>query len=59
MKKIYCVFLVNTKKNKKKQNNLKCYIYLKTIVLFIICSKCSSQYEKVFTKEESINILKK
>ena len=59
MKKIYCVFLVNTKKNKTKKNNLKCYIYLKTIVLFIICSKCSSQYEKVFTKEESINILKK
>ena len=34
------------------------YILKKTLVLFIICSKCKNEGEKIFEEEESIEILK-
>ena len=30
----------------------------KTLVLYIICSKCKNEDEKIFKKDESIEILK-
>ena len=33
------------------------YIFYKTLVIFIICGKCSSKHKKVFKEEESIEIL--
>ena len=43
----------------KKFNNLKLwYIFEKTLFLSIICSKCGSKDEKIFKKEELIEILK-
>ena len=55
MKKIYCVVCGIY----KKINNPKIsYIFVKTLVLSIICSKCGSKDEKIFKEEESIKILK-
>ena len=34
------------------------YIFEKTLVLFIICSKCKNEHEKIFKEEKSIEILK-
>ena len=34
------------------------YLLKKTLVLFIICSKCKNEGEKIFEEEESIEILK-
>ena len=45
--------------NYKKSKNLKIlYIFEKTLVLCIICSKCENNNEKTFKKEEPIEILK-
>ena len=38
--------------------NLKYDTLKKTLVLFIICSKCNNEDEKIFNEEESIKILK-
>ena len=39
--------------------NLKYHTsWKKTLVLFIICSKCKNEDEKIFKDEESIEILK-
>ena len=55
MKKIYSVVCGIY----KKINNPKIsYIFVKTLVLSIICSKCGSKDEKIFIEEESIKILK-
>ena len=44
--------------NYKKSKNLKIsYIFEKTLVLSIICSKCENDNEKIFKEEEPIEIL--
>ena len=43
---------------KKLKNPKTLCIVEKTIVLFIICSKCENEDEKIFKKEESTEILK-
>ena len=55
MKKIYCA---GCGKYKKFKNIEVSYIFEKTSVLSIICSKCGSKDEKMFKEEESIKILK-
>ena len=50
-----CVICLNYKRSK----NLKIlYIFEKTLVLSIICSKCENDNEKIFKEEEPIEILK-
>ena len=50
-----CVICGNYKKSKK----LKIlYIFEKTLVFSIICSKCENDNEKIFKEEEPIEILK-
>ena len=34
------------------------YIFKKALSLFIVCSKCGHEYEKIFKGEETIEILK-
>ena len=55
MKKIYCVICG---KYRKFKNPKISYIFEKTLVLTIICSKYENKDEKIFKKEESIEILK-
>ena len=45
------------KKYRKFKNPEMSYIFYKTLVIFIICGKCSSKHKKVFKEEESIEIL--
>ena len=46
-------------RNYKRSKNLKIlYIFEKTLVLSIICSKCENDNEKIFKEEEPIEILK-
>ena len=54
MKKIYFV-VCGYHRQLKKPKIL--YIFKKTLVLSIICSKCKNQDEKIFKKEESIEML--
>ena len=54
MKKVYCVV---RGKYKKLKNSTKLYILQKTLVLSVICIKCGSKDEKIFTEEESIEML--
>ena len=55
MKKIYCVILG---KYRKLKNAKVSYMFEKTLVLSIICSKREDEGEKIFNKEESNEILK-
>ena len=48
------MFAINIKYFKK----LKYHIFLKALYLSIVYSKCCYEYEKIFEKEESIEILK-
>ena len=43
-------------KYEKIENSKILYIFEKALVLFIICSQCGSENEKIFKKEESIEI---
>ena len=54
MKKLYCIIC---DKWTKLKNPKISYIFEKTLVLSIICSKCGNEDEKIFNKEESIEIL--
>ena len=55
MKKLYCVICSKYRKfEKPKITN----ILEKTLVLSIICSKCKSDHEKIFKKEETTEMLK-
>ena len=54
MKKIYCI---TCGKYRNLKNPKISHIFDKTLVLSIICDKCSSEDEKRF-KEESTEILK-
>ena len=55
MKKLYCVICGKYRKFEKPKIS---YILEKTLVLFVICSKCKSEDEKILKEEESIEILK-
>ena len=55
MRKIYCT---NCKKYKDFRKPKISYISDKTLLLFSICNKCGSEDEKIFKKEQSIEILK-
>ena len=55
MKKFYCIICGNYRKFEKPETS---YIFEKTLVLSIICSKCKNEDEKIFKEEESIEILK-
>ena len=54
MKKLYCVISNKYRKFEKPKTS---YLFEKTLVLSIICSKCKTEDEKI-SKEESIKILK-
>ena len=43
---------------KKFENPKISYNFEKTLVFSVICSKCNNEDEKIFTEEESIEILK-
>ena len=54
MKKLYCVICGKY----RKSNNYKIsYVFEKTLVPFITCSKCKNEDEKIFKEEESIEVL--
>ena len=55
MKILYCV---NCGKYRKFEKLQMSYLLEKTLVLSIICSKCKNEDEKIFTEEDSIEILK-
>ena len=55
MRKIYCF---NCKKYQKFIKPKISYICYKTLLFSSICSKCGSEDEKIFMKQESIEILK-
>ena len=55
MKKIYCVICG---KYKKFKNPKISYIFEKTLVLSIICSKFVNEYERILKEKNSTEILK-
>ena len=54
MKKLYCVVC---SKNRKFNNSKISYVFEKTLVLSITCSKGKNEDEKIFKEEESIEAL--
>ena len=55
MKNLYCAICGKYRKFEKPKI---LYLLEKTLVLSIMCSKCESEDEKLFKKEESTEILK-
>ena len=55
MKQLYCVICG---KYRKFENLQISYIFDKILVLYLICSKCMNEDEKIFKKEKSIEIIK-
>ena len=55
MKKLCCV---KCNKYRKLKNPRMSYIFDETLSLSTICDKCSSNDEKIFKEEESIEILR-
>ena len=55
MKKLYCIICGKYRKFEKPKIS---YLLEKALVLYIILSKCKNEDEKIFTEEESIEILK-
>ena len=55
MKKIKRIISGKYRKFKKSKIS---YIFKKTLVIFVIWSKCKNEVEKIFKEEESIEILK-
>ena len=55
MKKLYCVICGKYRKFEKPKTS---YLLEKTLVLSIICSKCKNEDEKIFKKEDSVELLK-
>ena len=51
MKKIYCIICGNYRKLKNPKIS---YILDKTLVLSIICDKCSSEDKKIFKEENQL-----
>ena len=58
IKKIKKLYSVACSKFRKLEKPKISYLLVKTLVLSIICSKCKNEDEKLFKKEESIEILK-
>ena len=62
MRKIYCTKCKKYKDFRKPKYHIFLikisYISDKTLLLFSICNKCGSEDEKIFKKEQSIEILK-
>ena len=58
MVKITKICCVICDKYRKFKNPKILYVFEKTLVLSIICSKCKNDDEKIFKEEESIKILK-
>ena len=52
MKKLHCIICGKYRKLKMS------YIFEKTLVLSIVCSKCKNEDGKIFREEEAIEILK-
>ena len=55
MIKLYCIIWAKYKISEKPKIS---YIFEKTLVLSVVCSKCKNDDEKKFKKEESIEISK-
>ena len=55
MKILFCVICGKYRKFEKPKMS---YLLEKTLVVFIICSKCNNEDEKLFKEEESTAILK-
>ena len=55
MKKSYCIVY---SKYRKFKNLKTSYIFEKTVVLCIVCSKCKNEDEKMFKEEESVQLIK-
>ena len=55
MRKTYCVICGMYRKFEKLKIS---YLSEKTLVLFIICSKCENEDEKIFKEEDWTEILK-
>ena len=55
MENLYCLIYSHDKKFEKPKVS---YLLEKTLFLSIICSKCMNEDEKLFIKDESIEILK-
>ena len=55
MKKLYCIISGKYRNFEKPKIS---YLLQKRLVLSIICSKCKNKDEKLFTEEESIELLK-
>ena len=51
----YCI---KCKRDRKSKNSETSHLSYKTLVIFIICSKCGSKRKKLFKEEESIETLK-
>ena len=51
MKKLYCVICEKHRKSEKPKIS---YLLEKTLVLFIICSKCKNEDGKLFKEKDSI-----
>ena len=58
IKKIKKLYSVACSKYRKLEKPKISYLLVKILVLSIICSKCKNEDEKLFKKEESIEILK-
>ena len=54
MKKLYCLICGKWRKFEKPKVS---YLLEKTLILFIICSNCKNEDEKIFKEEKSIEIL--
>ena len=50
--------MIYLRKHRKCEKPKMSYLFEKLLVLSIICSKCKSEDEKLFKKEESVEILK-
>ena len=55
MKRLYSIICGNYRKFEKSKIS---YFLEKTLVIYIICSKCKNEDKKIFKEEESIQILK-
>ena len=53
MKKIY---YINCKKYRQNKILEISYIFYKTLVVFIICSRCGSKNKRIFKEEESLEV---
>ena len=50
IKKLYCIIFSKYRKFEKPKIS---YLFEKTLVVSIICSKCKNEDEKIFEEEES------